>query len=479
MSNTNWFQVDRSGLAAIARRRGMAFVITEPIQNAWDENTTEAHVTLEAVPGRSLVDITVTDDSPEGFADITDSFMMFRSSRKLADPEKRGRFNIGEKLLLATAITARVMTTSGSVIFDETGRRRGRKKTEAGSILTARLKMTREELDKALAMARTLIPPEGITTYVNGEMLPKRTPVVTAEHRLDTEVRGEEGGFKFTTRKCEVRVYPTLEGETAHLYEMGIPIDELDCPWHVEVAQKVPMSVDRASVRYGYLTTIKRIAAEMMSDCMTAEVSRQGWVGTALCYMEDDEAVRAIVTTRFGEKAVTFDPSSPEANKRAVDQGYTLVHGGELSKSAWMTIRRAEALEPAGKVFATGVVETSSDGTGIQSVPRGEWSKNMERLARYAGDFAAHVTENDTMQIEFYDDPMLDFYAFCGQGKISFNMGASKLNAAVLVNDQEVIDELLIHECAHAIGAGDHLSDKFHKACCRIGAKARSFYGVL
>ena len=37
MSNT-WFQVDRKGLAEIARRRGMAFIITEPIQNAWDED---------------------------------------------------------------------------------------------------------------------------------------------------------------------------------------------------------------------------------------------------------------------------------------------------------------------------------------------------------------------------------------------------------------------------------------------------------
>lgn len=99
-----WFEVDRSGLAEIARRRGMAFIVTEPIQNGWDEaGVTEVEVTLEPVPGAPRVDLTVRDDAPDGFRDMADSYMMFRSSYKLANPEQRGRFNVGEKLILARA----------------------------------------------------------------------------------------------------------------------------------------------------------------------------------------------------------------------------------------------------------------------------------------------------------------------------------------------------------------------------------------
>ena len=53
MANTKgWFEVDRAGLAEVARRRGMAFIVTEPIQNAWDENVSRVDVTLKAVTGK-------------------------------------------------------------------------------------------------------------------------------------------------------------------------------------------------------------------------------------------------------------------------------------------------------------------------------------------------------------------------------------------------------------------------------------------
>ena len=54
MSNS-WFQVDRKGLADIARRRGMAFIITEPIQNAWDEDVKAVSITLTPGVGRAAL----------------------------------------------------------------------------------------------------------------------------------------------------------------------------------------------------------------------------------------------------------------------------------------------------------------------------------------------------------------------------------------------------------------------------------------
>ena len=108
-----WFEVDRKGLAEVARRRGMAFIVSEPIQNAWDEDITHVSVDMEPVPGKAQVRLIVSDDSPDGFRDLADAYVMFRQSYKLANPEQRGRFNIGEKLLLAVADEARIQL-SGS-----------------------------------------------------------------------------------------------------------------------------------------------------------------------------------------------------------------------------------------------------------------------------------------------------------------------------------------------------------------------------
>lgn len=466
----NWFEVDRRGLADIAKRRGMQFIITEPIQNAWDEDTTEVEVRLEPVAGVPAVDLTVSDDSPDGFRDMADSYMMFRTSYKLANPEQRGRFNIGEKLLLAVATNARITSTKGSVIFDEKGRRAGRKRTDAGTVLQARLRMTRTELEEAVAFARTLIPPEGVRTTVNGEALQDRTPLRTGEQALDTEVQGEEGGFKYTNRKCEVRVYEPLIGEEPSLYEMGIPVDTIDCAWHVMVMQKVPLSIDRGSIRFGYATRVARYVAEMMAEDLTEEQARAGWVSNALEHMEDDQAVRTVVTQRFGEDTVVYDPSDPEANKKAMDAGYRVVHGGELTKLAWASVRRASALKPAGKVFTGHQVRTSPN--GVPPMGRCDWTPAMESMAEYVGAMGEFLL-GLPVQVLFYDEAMLEHVATYGDGVITFNL--AKLGHAWCEEpDQRAVDELCIHEFSHHF-AGDHLSEAFWRACCRLGAKLRTF----
>ena len=390
----------------------------------------------------------------------------------------RGRFNVGEKLLLSVAQSASIVSTTGSVIFDEKGRRRGRKRTEAGSVLTARLRMTREEMADALKTVRTLLPPDGIETWVNGEKLADREVLDTFDATLETEAQGPEGGFAYRYRKTTVRAYAPLPGETPHLYEMGIPVDTIDCPWHVSVEQKVPLSLDRSSVRLGFVKGVQGVVGDGMAAHATEETARETWATAALERMEDDDSVRTLVKARFG-KAVTYDPSAPEANKRALDAGYKVVHGGELSKSAWGSVRRAGALEPAGRVFETGKVESKPDGVG--PVGRSDWSPAMEAVARYVYAFAEHALGHE-MRIEFYDSPSpLGFAAFCGHGAIGLNCRTAPvqpilkcLNAGEYLpyggKRQRALDELLIHECAHD-GGFEHLTDRFEDRLAEIGSR--------
>jgi hypothetical protein len=80
------------------------------IQNALDEvEVTKIDVTLALVPGRPLADLTVEDDSPEGFRDLAHAYTLFAESYKRSNPEQRGQFNLGEKMVLAACESASII----------------------------------------------------------------------------------------------------------------------------------------------------------------------------------------------------------------------------------------------------------------------------------------------------------------------------------------------------------------------------------
>src|SRR3954470_6519024 len=116
-----WFDVDRAGLGKQAEQHGKGRLVGELVQNALDEaGVTQIAITLTLIPGRPLADLTVEDDSPEGFKDLRHAYTLFAESYKRANPEQRGQFNLGEKMVLAVCEEASIATTKGTVIFDPT-----------------------------------------------------------------------------------------------------------------------------------------------------------------------------------------------------------------------------------------------------------------------------------------------------------------------------------------------------------------------
>ena len=67
-----WFDVNKDGLGRQAEEQGKGRLVGELVQNALDEpGVTQIAVTLGMVPGQGLADLTVEDDSAEGFKDLT------------------------------------------------------------------------------------------------------------------------------------------------------------------------------------------------------------------------------------------------------------------------------------------------------------------------------------------------------------------------------------------------------------------------
>lgn len=431
------------------------------------------NVTLERVPGRPLAVLTVEDDAPLGFADLTHAFTMFAESKKKVDPEKRGRFNLGEKLVLALCEEARICSTTGTVIFGPGGRSRSPKKRERGSEFRGTLRMNRGEYEEACEAVRSAIVPEGIETTFNEQILPTRLPIHSFEVSLPTEIADTEGLLRRTMRKALVRVYEPTAGEVPSLYEMGIPVVETGDKWHIDIGQKVPLNMDRDNVTPAYLRTIRTVVLNEMHHRISAEDANDGWVREATADARcSDEAVRTAVVHRFGTKRVSYDPSDPEANKRAVSAGYTVVSGSQLSKQEWANVKRAEAMLPAGQVTPSPKpFSNDPNAPPCRMVREDQWTEGMKQIAAYAQMLAKELMKVD-IKVRIADDTGMKASAAYGQCHLVFNLAYLGRRWFEHGADHRV-DSLLIHEFGHQY-SGDHLSSEYYKALCTLGAKLKA-----
>src|ERR1039458_2540594 len=177
-TTSDWFTVDRVGLAKKLARKPKQFVVVELMQNAWDApGVTE--VIFDCGFERGLVNISIRDNSPKGFDKLEHAYTLFAPSIKEKDFLARGRFHSGEKFVFSICRSARVETTSGTLVFDSSGRTELPEKLEVGSLITCCIPASRREYKKMLSTAERLIVPRCIKTVVNGTVLQPRIPEQT------------------------------------------------------------------------------------------------------------------------------------------------------------------------------------------------------------------------------------------------------------------------------------------------------------
>ena len=471
-TKSGWFEVDRAGLAKVAGRRNKLFILRELVQNSWDEASTQIAVEVHGpVNGSALSTIIVTDDSPEGFADLSHAYTLFAPSRKVTNAEKRGRFNFGEKLVLALCSEARVETTKGTILFDKgEQRRRSPKKREAGSSFVGKIRLNAEEREALVASARAMLVPAGKRTLVNGLEIFPRKPVAEVAHVLTTEVATDTGALKSEYRGTTLRVYDVLPGEKAHLYEMGIPVVETGDRWHVDVGQKVPLNMERDNVSPSYLRDVRVAVANGTAHLLTVADANAPWARDALAdYQCQPETTKTLVRLRFGDNVVVQDPNDPEANAKAAASGYTVVNGSQLSSDEWARVRDAKAMLPAGQVFPT-PRPFEEGGRQLVMIERDLWTPAMARFEMLAKDIAAHLLGHG-VEVAIACDP-----GWPPEGCYSRSSKRVIVNAARHPDGwfddlaSESMLEFLIHELAHAVES-NHLSERYYDALTRFGAK--------
>lgn len=471
-----WFDVDKDGLRKLHEGKGKIFVLWELISNAMDEASKKVQVMLEPIEGRrERARIVFIDDNPEGFKDIRHAYTLFAESLKKDDPEKRGRFNLGEKLVLALCEEAAIYSVKDSVAFDADGTRRAlskSKNTEEGSRFEAVIRMKRDEIEDIHQQIHMLIPTPGVEVSYNGEAIQQRDPVRSFETSLPTVKSDEEGILRPTTRKTLVNVYLPREGEIPMLYEIGIPVVESGIRFHVDVRQKVPLNQDRDNVTPTYYRQVCREVLNHTYDIVEEEATTDTWVKIA---MEDEkitqEAFQETFKKQFGDKVVTYDPSDPEANNRAIANGYMVLHGRQLSAEAWNNARRFASAPAAGRMFAT-PKPYSPDGDPTPIVPKDKWTEGMQEVVALSKRLAEKLLYR-SITVTIVMDMGGGAAACYGHGSLDFclkRLGHNFFNNWNSQHGREALYSILIHEFAHEFES-NHLSEGFYKALQKLGAR--------
>lgn len=469
----DWFTVDRQGLAKLLERRGKEFILFELIQNALDEDVAEVRASLERIPGTRLARLVVEDDNPSGFADLTHAFTLFAESSKKTQEKKRGRFNVGEKFCLALCEEAEIASTKGTVAFTKQGRVSRRARRACGSRFEGHIRLRDDEIAECAAGVMRLLPPPNVKLTFNGYVVPPRPALVEFEATLPTELADAEGALRRTQRKTIVRIVEPLAGETPFLYELGIPVCELgDLRWHVDVGMKVPLNIDRDAVTPAYLARIRALVLEHMQAQLTTEDANATWVRDAVQRHGEDlpeRVIERVMGLRFGEKRVAYDPSDPEANSRAVAAGYTVIHGGQLSRPEWEAVRRAGAALPAGQVTPSPkVFSEDPDAPPLKYLDPEDWTPAIRAVVSYAGRIGERLL-GFGIEVKVANSIGWPFAAAYGGRRLILNLG--RLGHGWFGRqDLAEINELLIHEFGHEYSM-NHLDSAYHDALCRLGGK--------
>lgn len=436
------FTVSAAGLRELHADREPWMLVKELVQNAWDEapEATRCDVSIELVDDRRLK-VTVTDDGP-GFAEIEHTWTLMASTPKRADPKKRGRFNLGEKEIVAVAESAAIETVGTTVFFPPDGGRETTPNTcTRGTRVTVVMPWGREAAAELIARLGRFRPTDCDLT-INGTEVPRRTPLSTRTATLRTLIQHGPGKpMTDSRRKTTVDVLERV-GDEAWIYELGIPIQKTTLPYDIDVHQKVPMPPNRNTVSPGYLQDVMTEVLNAMHERMAPEAFSEAWVRSAI---EDDriedKAVATVRKNRYGEKAVTWS-SDTDANMRAAEAGYQVIHPKAMSAKERQVMAAKGGLRSAKKLFG----RPAEKQTPVTS------NEIRDAFARWVVSAGRHLGMKPSVRYVSAADATFMAQCSTNRRKPVMTINTHYCSDAWLARRGAEQLELVIHELAHALG---------------------------
>ncbi len=479
----NIFEVDIKGLRELQQGKPKWFIPRELLQNALDENVKKVIINLIYKQGKAH--ITVTDDSPIGFRDLADAYTLFKDTYKRTNVNKRGRFNFGEKQVLCLSDYALIITTTGGLEFDVMAgtRKTLRRKRDVGSEVYVVVKMSPQEFEQCCTYCNDILVPEGIqitVTHASNSKFDSESNLLYKEPhkifraKLQTEKK-EDDRMRTVSLETDVHIHKPEDGKASYIYEMGIPVCEIDCEYSIDVQQKVPLSNDRDNVDAKYLKTIYGEVLNQVYEEIKEEQSSALWVRTG--FVSDratTDARTAVIKERFGDKALIANPKDRRSMDEAISNNFKVIYGGEMNGDEWNVVKQDSLLISTSSMFKTGV----ADG---RMVSNDELTDNQLRVAMFTRLVAKQML-GLTIKVSFYDSPDATVKADFNRESMHLRFNAAHFTSSeweLVAYDinvtrtlyrvkQELLD-LIIHELGHS--AGMHYEHSYHDCITLLGSK--------
>ena len=342
------FEVDIKGLKELFGSVPAWRHAVELVTNVFDEFL--GYVEGAVTPTSCIVELTKDGNRPAqlkvqddggGFKDPTDIYTLFRTTEKRNDPTVAGRFNAGEKQLIAVSKEAVIKTKNYTVSFKDGVRNTIKHKDpnyHQGTTVEAVLPMVKGDFETAVEMLSNVIPPEGISYVVNGEIIPRPQSKHGVEVTMPTPVLQEIDGInamKNLQRKTKVEIF---EAETPWLYELGIPVmtlEDTQFKYSLNVHQKIPLSMSRDLVARNYIMKLIGLVneASALDGVMLVDEEDQGanFEKESMSYIKDVNALSKIHTSVRPNSLLWSQNIS--ANIKAQEDGMDITQRGTYDQA--------------------------------------------------------------------------------------------------------------------------------------------------
>ena len=461
--STERFSVSADGLRELNAGRPPWSLVKELIQNAWDEAPEATTCDVVISPQTDGTTIIIVEDDGPGFATISDAWTLMANTPKRGDPTKRGRFNLGEKEIIALAINATIETAGTTVVFPPAGGRETASNSRRRGTRVALTMAWNAEQAETIRQRLLRFRPTDCRLTIDGIEVPRRKPLASRKALLRTLIQHGPGlPMTDTRRMTTIDILDRYDEDTAWIYEMGIPIQETTMAFDIDVAQKVPMPPQRDTVSAGYLQAIMTETLNAMHEQMAPESFSETWVRTAIENERiDDAAVESVKTHRYGKDAVMWS-SDTDANMRAAEAGRQVINPKAMSTKERKIMAAKGGMESSKREFGRPPETIEPDTTNTVRAKFATWIQDVGRILRLRPT------------IKYVSAPDAKFVAQCSSNQVkpTVTINTSFCSDEWLSQRGPEQLELIIHELAHALSDTpmEH-GPKWGDACAAAGAR--------
>ena len=437
----NRFEISAEGMKLLHQNRPLWQLVKELVANAWDEPTADT-CWVDISHDAGIITVEVTDNG-QGFSDISDAYTLMAPSAKTTNAQMRGRFNIGEKEIISISHHAEVRTGNKLISFPPEGGFIVSDSVNGETSIICHIEVDPEDAGRIVAETvealQLFLSPLGQNYYVNGRGMGKRIPARSTRANLPTILATGPGEpLKMIPNSgTDIDIYD-VRPATGRIFEMGIPIQEVDMPFDVNIMQKVPMPPNRDVVSSSYLQDVYAEVLKVTSD-LDIDFG-EAWVTKAV---EDtrtpNNVVKVVMDNKLGSNAMLYT-NDRQANEDAFDHGKNLIAPTSLSKA------ERERYRDVGLGSAS-MYTREAGGADATPYRRANVTTEMEDVASMAKTLAKRLLDR-TITVEFVSDPKFGASADYGSGHMRFDVFSLGVQWFELSNETEQI-ELIMHELAH------------------------------